>query len=214
MTEDRVFRGKLFTIGHLVFVVVCGFVTAWWALMGPWAVVVAENTLFFTFSAFCLIWCINDVIGLMGFDDGKQQLLLCYSLFGAIILIIRLPYFIVILYQAIFGKIVVDGQKIHGTDISKYILVLLMFSGMIFSAISLKYSYQIYKEHSASSTSQQNVPNESESKVQPLNEEVKAVIDSSIEMEDKSKTKDMDDESKFEKAIYAKYRKTQNFLDN
>ena len=213
MTEDRVFRGKLYTIGHLLFVVVCGFVTACWALMGPWAVVVAENTSFFIFSAFCLIWCINDVIGLMGFDDEKQQLLLCYSLFGTIILIFGLPYFIVILYKAIFGKIVVDGQEIHGTEISKFILVLMMFSGMIFSAISLKYSYQIYKEHSTSSTSQQNVPNESESNVQPSNEEVKAVIDSS-EMEDKSKTKDMEVESKFEKAIYAKYRKTQNFLDN
>ena len=171
MCQGTTDRAKATALLHLFYCVISAFI------LGIHMVILGINEetgfnwkiLFFMYVSFCLVWFINDIIALLGVDDNKQHLLQCHVNFGATILIVGVPYFVTLLYFALFDEVYLDSRNI----IPQIILPLLMFFGMILSSFSMIYCYQIKKESSMISTLTPTVQNEIECKVQNHNDNVK-----------------------------------------
>ena len=170
MCQNTTVRAKATALLHLFYCVISAFI------LGIYLVILGINEeieftwkiLFFMYFSFCFVWFINDIIGLLGVDDNKQHLLQCHVNFGATILIVGVPYFLTLLYFALFDEIYVDSRNI----IQQIILPLLMFFGMILSSLSMIYCYQIKKESSMISTLTPIVQNDIECNVQKPKEDV------------------------------------------
>ena len=171
MCQGTTESAKAAALLHLFYCVISVFI------LGIYLVIIGINEetevtwkiLFFMYFSFCLIWFINDIIALLGVDDNKQYLLQCHVNFGATILLVGLPYFVALLYFALFDDVYLDGRNI----IQQKILPLLMLFGMILSSGSMIYCYQIKKESSMISTLTPIVQKDIECNVQNPNENVK-----------------------------------------
>lgn len=171
MCQGNTDRAKAIALLHLFYCVISVFI------LGIYLVILGINEeiefawkiLFFMYFLFCLIWFINDIIALLGVDDNNQHLLQCHVNSGATILVIGVPYFVSLLYFALFDEVYLNGRNI----IPQIILPLLMFFGMTLSTVSLIYCYQIKKESSIISTLTPIVQNDMECNVQNPNENIK-----------------------------------------
>ena len=161
-------RGKAFALFHLLYSVINLFIHVMFNRR-YWYREELDKALFFIYFGFCFVWCINDIIALLGIDEKKKNSLQCHMKFGIAILIIGVPYLIVLLYFALLGKVTVDD----GSIFQRVILPVLMFLGLVSSLISMYYCYQINKECSATANGTENVPEDVESNTQKGAKKVK-----------------------------------------
>ena len=173
MCNDKVDRAKAFALSHLLCCLISGFIhvtfNAQYWYPGPAGTEITCRVLFLIYLGFIFVWCVNDIIALLGFSDQKKHLLQCHVTFGFIILVVGAPYLLWLLYYASFGKVFVKRSSIF----PQILFPMMMFLGMGFSLVSMNYSYQMNKECSTTATATQNVREDIESNIQKDAKEVK-----------------------------------------
>ena len=66
MCQDRIIRAKASALAHFLFCALSLFLLALLFNLKD-----SRKILVFIYYAFCVVWCVNDVIGIRGFDDKK-----------------------------------------------------------------------------------------------------------------------------------------------